>query len=345
MVGRRIRALVLVAAVLAAVFPYPPAAVAARADQWRALAVEALERFETTDDVGDEGDAGGDLKVMTYGLAFEASGRLRGFADPRTLRYRDKVLSMKNPDGGYGLPFAYDVLGDGTVNPATTTYTVTLADHVGEPFLLGFQRGAVPRAELQNIVNLIFSTGRINTAQGACIAYSRSANDLAPYACIHNVNSGAGLFLMRASAAGVGRTGLAALVADITRREVYSYVPAAGNWHYADTTMFNDPDHLSYIAWSMYELAPVLGSNVAYAMAHTDYRPGDGLHQSAVVHARLAGLPATIGHIPAAAGSEARFCEYGDRWLPEVAEYVDTADPGGAAQIAQLTARTADACD
>jgi hypothetical protein len=339
-----VRRSLLAAAVLTAAFLWPQTAVAAvRGDQWRTLAVQALAAFEAGDSVADGG--AGNLKVMSYGLAYEASGRLRGFDDVRSQRYLAKVLSMKNPDGGYGLPFAYDLLGDGTVNPATTTYTVTLADHVGSPLLAGYLAGAVPRAEVQSIVNLIMSTPRIDTAQGQCIAYSRHPNDSVNYACVHNVNAGAAHFLLRANSAGIGRSGLATLAEGVLRRETYAYLPASRNWRYADTQAMSDADHQSYEAYSMYFLAPQLGSNIAYSMMNTDYSTSVSLQQSAVIHARLTALPPGIGNIPPAPTAEDRWCVMGDRWLPEVGDYI-AALPSvdSAAQIAQLTARAADAC-
>lgn len=332
------------AAVLTAAFLWPPAAASAdRADEWRALAVTALNTFEATDNVGDGGT--GSLKVMSYGLAYEASGRLRGFDDVRTQRYLAKILSMKNPDGGYGLPFAYDVLGDGTVNPATTTYTVTLADHVGAPLLEGYRRGAVAKAEVQSIVNLIMSTPRIDTAFGQCVAYSRHPNDSVAYACVHNVNAGAARFLLEANSMGVGKAGLATLVEGVTRRETYAYLPASKNWRYADTQVMSDPDHQSYEAWSMYFLAPPVGEQVAWYMMNTDFMPSAGLQQSAVIHARLTALPAGLGNIPPSPTGVDRWCILGDLWLPEVGAYVASlTNTDGAAQIAQLAAKAADAC-
>jgi hypothetical protein len=339
-----IRRAALLAAVLTAAFLCPPPATAAdRGDEWRALATRALATFERTDNVGDGGTGG--QKVMSYGLAYEASGRLRGFDDVRTRRYLVKILSMKNPDGGYGLPFAYDVLGDGTVNPATTTYTVTLADHVGSPLLAGYLAGAVPRAEVQNIVNLIMSTPRIDTDRGQCIAYSRHPNDSVPYACVHNVSAGAARFLLEAQSAGIGRSGLAALVEGVTRRETYAYLPASKNWRYADTQVMSDPDHQSYEAWSMYFLAPPVANNVVYYLMNTSFAAEWGAQQSSVIHARLTALPPALGGIAAPAASADRWCVLGDRWLPEVEAYVGALpNIDAAAQIAQLTAKAADAC-
>ena len=339
------RARILTALLLVAALLYPtPAAAADRADRWRALAVQALDAFEASDGGGDGGT--GSLKVMSYGLAYEASGRTRGWTDVRTTRYLAKILSMKNPDGGYGLPFAYDVLGDGTINPATSTYTVTMADHVGSPLLEGYKHGAVPRAEVQSIVNLIMSTPRIDTAQGQCVAYSRHANDSVPYACVHNVNAGAARFLLEANSAGVGKSGLALLVEGVMRREVSAYLPASKNWHYADTPLMTDQAHRGYEVYSIYYLAPPLGSNLAWYMMNTDYTPTVGLAQSVNVHARLTALPAGIGNIPPSPTGINRWCALGDRWLTEVGTFIAALpDPGAGAQMAQLAAKAADACE
>lgn len=327
------RGLAVVVLLLSLAGATPTAARAAdRADEWRAQASWALTIF-------DEADTGNE-RTSAYGLAYEASGRLRGWNDARTVALLNKILLQKKPDGGYGLNFAFDVLSDGTVNPASTTYTVTLADHVGSSLLEGYRNGAVPRGEIQNIVNLLMSTPRIDTAAGQCIAYSRHPNDTVPYACVHNVSAGAARFLMEANAAGVGRSGLAALVEGVTRREVAAFDAAARNWHYADTRLMSDPDHTSYQAWSMYTLAPQLGTNIAYSMINTDYRASEGLQPSSVIHARLTALPASSTLGPR------DWCAMGDQWISEVEEYVK---PGmgaaSASQIAQLAAKAADACE
>lgn len=319
-----------------------PARAATRSDEWRAIAVTALDRFEQIDHVGDQGNSGGNLRTSAYGWAMEASARLRGWDDQRTRRYLDKILSQKNPDGGYGLGYAYDVLDDGTLNPATTTYTVTDVHHVGEGFLLAYEAGVLAKAELQNLVNLTMTTSRINTAAGECVAYSRHPNDAVSYACIHNVNAGAGMFLLKANALGVGRTGLAALVEGIGRRESAAFLADQRTWRYADTRTLSDADHLSYQAESMLYLAPQLGANLAYVMLQNTYADN---YKAPVVHMRLVGAPDQIGLVQAAPAARGRYCTMGDRWLPEAQAYVAGLElPNDMAQAAQLAARAADAC-
>src|ERR1051326_9012153 len=174
MVRRALAAAAAVALVLGAA---APARAETRAEQWRALAEQTLQRFEDVDNVAEQGKTGGTFYTRTYAWAAEASGRLRGWDDPRTQRYLTKVLSLKTPDGGFGIGWPVDVLSDGTTNPASTTYTVSMAHHVGEAFLEAYKHDALPAAEVQNLVNQIMATPRINTAAGDCVAYSKHPND------------------------------------------------------------------------------------------------------------------------------------------------------------------------
>jgi hypothetical protein len=328
------------AAVLTAAFLCPPTAARAdRGDQWHAIATTALTKFEARDNVGDLGNGGGTLRTSAYGWAAEASGRLRGWNDARTKRYLTKVLSQKNPDGGYGIGYAYDALGDGTINPATTTYTVTVTHHVGEAFLEAYRAGVLPDAELRSLVTLVMTTTRIDRAEGQCVAYSRHPNDAAVYACVHNVNAGAGMFLLKANALGVGRSGQAALIEGITRRETWAYLADQKTWRYMDTRALSDADHVSYSAESMLYLAPQLGSNLVYQMMTTAYADNA---KAPVVHMRLTGVPNGIGLLPAA---PSRWCALGDRWLAEAETYVaGLTDANDLAQAAQLAARASGAC-
>lgn len=350
------RRALLAAAALTAVFLCPLPAAAddppTRSQQWQALAVQALDEFKTSDD--------GAQRTNTYAWAAEAELRLNGDT-PYLRQLLNKVYSQRKPDGGYGLPFAYDVMGNGTVNDVNTTYTVTLAGHVGPPFLLAYQRGmdviTAPdgstwslKAQLKVIVNLLMSTPRIDTAQGACLAYSRNPNDTQPYGCIHNASAGAAKFLADTNAVGIGKAGLAALVEGITRREAYAYVvsglscggQARVNWYrYMDTPSCNDADHNSYDAESMYFLAPPIGQNMAWMHMTTAFTDNAN---APVAHFRLAALPPVPGRIDAATGL-ASWCILGDRWLPESQAFLAAAtDLQRVTQVAQGAARVADNC-
>lgn len=346
-----IRRALLAAALVAAFLCAPSAASADRVDTWRTMAAAALARFVAEDD--------GAQRTNTYAWALEAELRLHGdTAYARTLL--DKIWSQRKPDGGWGLPFAWDALSDGTVNPVETTYTVTNTGHVGPPLLLAHQMGMDEvvgpagtwriRDALATIVLLTMTTVRIDNADGACIPYSRHINERVAYGCVHNVNAGAAAFLWEANSYGIGRSGLATLVEGVTRREVADYRPTmicpdgstrTGWWHYMGTPRCNSADHNGYTAESMYLLAPLIGGNVAYRQMVTEH--ADSPH-APLAHLRLAALPAAPGRVDAVTGLPV-WCLLGDQWIPEIQAYLDAATSlERVTQVAQGGARVADNC-
>jgi hypothetical protein len=352
---------ILAAAAIGAAMLFAPQASAAptttdRAAQWRQLALDSLDKFETYDHVaiGGAPSTGGcgpaypgvGQRVAAYAWAAEASGRLRGWDDSRTQAYLDKMLSMKNPDGTYGLPCDYDQFNDGSVNPKTTGYTVTMAGHVGETELIAYKATHDPvlGADLHNLVLKVRATPQINTAAGTCIAYTAAAVDQKPAYCVHNVNSGAAWFLIRANELGLGAGGIAAIAANVTRRETAAYSIYSNDWPYADNGRVSDPDHTAYEVQAMYDLVPQLAGNVAFIMLHTTWNPvqaGDWM-----AHVRLTALPSNLGRI--GTGPADRWCDAGEAFLPEARAAV-TAQTGaayatGMAQAAQVLSATADAC-
>jgi hypothetical protein len=242
---------------------------------------------------------------------------------------------LQNPDGGYGLNYAWDALSDGTVNPAATTYTVTLAGHVGMPLLEGYRAGAVPPELVQQIVDLVVATPRIDTADGICLAYSHHANDSGPGNCVHNINAGAAAFLLEAQAAGFAISDGANgdnLIAGITRREVAAYLPAERSWPYRDNRNdLQDTDHNSYSAESMYYLAPAIGRQVAYH--HMKLELADN-PMAPIAHLRLTSLPYRSGG--------PNWCKLGERWLGEAREFASVGDR--LPQVAYYAARNAEVC-
>lgn len=330
------------AAVLTAVLliPFPlPAAAVDRGEWWRALAVQALADFADVD--------AGTEAAHAYAYVAGARARLYGWQDPQVAGYLTKLRSLQKPDGGYGLNVAHDFGGNGSVNPSTTTYSVTLAGHVGPVLLDGFRAGAVPYAEVKQVVDLLMTTPRISSANsglGQCVAYSRHANDVQAALCTHNVNAGVARFLLDATAAGVGAGGLHALAVDITRREVAAYIASTRWWRYMDTPSLQDTDHNSYSAESLYELAYPVGREVAYW--HMTQAINDNLN-APIAHMRLAGLPARVGSMSAADSTVTLWCSLGDQWMAELEAFAN--DPPGPvglrlAQIAYYSSRAAVVC-
>lgn len=326
-------------ALLAAPSPAPsgsePPVPLTRAEQWRAVADDALARFEQT-------TVGPAWRPFIYSHALLAVGRLHGWDDPRVPGLIGELLDARNPDGGWGTGAARKSL-DGTTAPADTTYTVTLAGHVGPALLEAWKGHAYTDPEpLQTITKILVSqTVRMTDATGVCVAYSRYAGDATP--CVHNVNAGVADYLTQASAAGFGRSGLQKLVVDITRREVTSYNTAWAGWPYADgRTVEQDADHGAYSGRSLYFLTYPVGREAVYA----------GLNPAALddagrrAHLQLVSVPGGPGSQGLVDPTTTLWCEMGDRWLPEATAYVASVagDPMRLAQAAAWAAANANAC-
>ncbi len=296
-------------------------------------------------------DSGG--TSFGLGMAAGAAGMLHGWSHVVTTGLLVRLLDGRNPDGGYGLGRAYDAFADGTLNGPETTYTVTLAGHVG-PTLLAAYRGGSPvmaRADVQAIVDLlVHDVPRIPIARGQCVAYSLDPNDSPPAAGlgqVHNVNSGVALFLHEANAAGFGATGMQRLITDITLAEIVAYREASLWWPYLDDDpdlSGQDPDHNSYMAEAMYRLAYWIGREVAYSqMAYPPPVPGNS--QDPIVHTRLVSLPGGPGSWSRTAPGVTLWAELGDTHRAEQDAYLATLTGDRAAQFAYYAARNVLATD
>jgi len=332
---RRIFVSLSTAVLLLTLAPQP--AHADRADDWRAVAQRALDRVDALD------AATPTLRAFPLAFTAQATAWLSssGWQDPAALAYLTRLYATQNPDGGYGLGYAYDAHGDGTINPATTTYTVTLAGHVGPVLLDGMRAGVVPRAKVQQLFDLLVTSPRIDTTAGRCVAYSRNANDVKVGLCVHNVNAGTAAFLQDA-----GRDGFAVpwwIVQGIVQREMSAYYSSTRFWAYRDNMApaLQDSAHNAYDIESMYSLAYPVGYSAAY-VALTAAPDGDP--NTPLVYMMLTGLPPAP---TAMVGTTTVWCTLGDQWLDEVDAYV-TANWGDVirlAQVAYYAARDARACD
>jgi hypothetical protein len=328
----------LSAAVLTAAFLCPlPAAAATRAEQWRAVAQQALDAYEVAPPPPS-------FQAFSHAYALLAIARLHGWDDPRLPGLVDHLLAERNPDGGWGLGVARDQFGDGSVNPATTTYTVTLAGHVGPALLEAYRHGLVDDQPLRDIVALLMSTSRIDTVAGQCVAFSRAAVDaLGATYCVHNVNAGVAAFLTATNAIGIGATGLAKRVSAITKREASAWNTVSSVWPYKDTSTAADPDHNSYEAESMYLLAYPIGREAGFQLLAAPAVNDDGRR----AHLRLVALPGGPGSMASDGSGTTMWCVMGDQWLAEAAAYV-TASAGDAMRLSQaaaLAAADAIACE
>lgn len=357
---RRRRVSLLAAAVLTAAFlcaPSGPAAAdppAGHAAQWRALAAAALAKFETYDLTATGGSPGPTTTaigctpatnvprwVSVYAWAAEASGRLRGWTDPRTTAYLNKMLSMKNPDGGYGMPCPWDQFGGNTVNPANTSYTVISAGHVGQTEIQAYKAGVLPASELQQLAGRVRSMPQLNNPKGSCLAATPAAADQNPAYCVHNMSAGAAVFLMQVAALGLAPAGSNDLAAAISRRETATYSVYTHSWPYDDQGRTSDDGHTAYLIASMYYLSPQLGNMTAQWMVDKTFTVADW-----GVTIGLAALPSKVAGMDY--GPPDRWCEAGARSLPiqqQAEASWNTADLAiTMAQAAELFSVAADAC-
>lgn len=271
-----------------------------RQQTWRTDARTALDKFAVIDKGTEE--------VMAYSHMAGASGRLNGWTSSVTTGYLNKVYSLRKPNGGWGLAYAYDAFQDGTINPVYTVYTVTLADHVGKTFLDGHVAGVIPASEIQWIVDKLVAMPRVPVSVGLCVAYSDQVADAKPGLCVHNVNAGVGAFLASAKALGFTNPGMIDLISGINAQETATYNWTTHFWQYRDGAVGGqDPDHNSYSVESMYLLNSSLSKNSATYMMNTTWA-NDPL--SPIVHMRLTSLPD---------GSQRAA---GDKYFAEVANFI-----------------------
>jgi hypothetical protein len=335
--ARLVALLLLAAAVL---YPAPAAGHAdpSRADLWRAIAQRAYNRLQVV-------DTGGTQSAHTLAFAAQTAAWLLpgGWGEPAAGAYLTRLYATQNPDGGYGLGYAYDAHQDGTENFATTTYIVSLAGHVGPPLLdaLRAEEDPVLRARLQTILNLISTAPRIDTAAGRCVAYSRhGTNDAKPGLCVHNVNAGAAAFMMEA-----GRSGFAVpwwLVQSIAQRELSAYNAGSRGWPYRDNLApaLQDDAHNAYSIESAYSLYYPIGYSAAYV--YLSAAPNEA--NSALGSALLVGLPPAP---TAMSGNTTIWCVLGDARRPDVDAWVTAnfSNANALAQVAYYAARAARACE
>jgi hypothetical protein len=302
----------VIALTIAVVIAPGSASAGTAGEWWEAKAEIALSRFMAQDT--------GQGTAFGYGSATEAARILYGWEDERTLLLLQRLRSKKNPDGGYGLNAPSDSFNNGTVNPATTSYTVTMAGHVGFTLLNAYEAGLVPRSEIQTLVTLLVTTPRVPVARGQCLSYSRAQDDVAG-GCVHNVNAGAGWFLQEAAAAGFGYTGMARLITDITIQELVAYRESQVWWPYLNSGPNQDTDHNSYSAASMYRLAYWVGREAIYKHLNNSYNDNAN---APIAHMVLTSQPGGINSQGIINPERTLWCEMGDRWMPEAEAFLAT---------------------
>lgn len=282
-----------------------------RADNWKSRANTAIGKFKLADD--------GTETVAAYAFMAAAVGRISGWTNAQTVTYLNKTYSLANPNGGYGLGYEYDAFQDGSLNPADTSYTVTMAGHVGPVLLEGYKAGAVAKSKVQTIVNLLMSIPAFVYPKGRCISYSNSDHDTVTGLNVHNVNSGTAWFLQEANAVGIGATGLQKLVVDIALHEIDAYINTTMWWPYMNSSDLQDSDHNSYSAEAMYRLAYPIGREAVFNHLNNELPDNE---MSPISHMRLVSLPGGPGSMSRTTPTITLWAEMGDRWLAETSTFI-----------------------
>lgn len=291
---------------------------------WHDRAVAAIKKFIATDD--------GHQEPFLYAYIVDAIGNTYGWNDPRVTAYLTKLRSMRHPDGGYGFNEDFDAFADGTVNDhRTTTYTITMADHVGPVLLDAYQHGRASAGEVRGIATyLLTKIPRIPVSVGTCLAYDSNPNDAKPGYCVHNVNAAVALFLSDLLKAGITVPGAKWLIIHIDQQETAAYLPQQANWRYMDGRPgLSDIDHTSLnVEWALSQ-SPMIGRVMLRHIMINDF-PDD--LDSPAAHFRLAAFDCTDG---------ARWLGQFDQWLADPPNHIYN----WLGQLARWASRNAMACD
>ena len=163
---------------------------------------------------------------VAYDAAYQAASlaTLYGWDSTEARSQLVRLRSVKKPDGGYGIERAWDAFGDGSVNPVSTSYLVSVTDHAGVGLLVGLRARVVPAGEVGALVDLVMAWPRVE-GDDDCLAYSTSPTDRRH--CVYNVNSSAAWFLPSAWDAGVRRPGQQELAERLYAHDV---AHASGGW-------------------------------------------------------------------------------------------------------------------
>jgi hypothetical protein len=204
---------------------HPPKDRTSTGKAWTARADQAIDRAIAADT--------GTGTAFSYSWLASAIAHRHGWDDPRAMHYLQLALDQQHADGGYGLNYAWDAFGDGTVNPASTNYTITYYQ-VGEVVLEAYKAGKVPYSTVTDIMRALVATPRIPVSVGMGLAYSNSRYDVQPGYMVHNVAQGAALFLKDAQLAGVkwSEAQVNGWIQGLYHQEVSAYHPDLHGWPY-----------------------------------------------------------------------------------------------------------------
>lgn len=231
-------------------------------------------------------DAGDGRPYADSSLAFAITQRSAlGWDDPAAQHYYDATMSQPNP---YGLNYAWDAFQDGTVNPASTIYTITLVQ-VGDVVLDAYKHGHAPYTAVTDIMRYIVNTPRIAVTPGMSLAYSNNANDVKAGYAVHNINQAVAMFLRDCQQAGIlwSDAQIKSWITKLNQYETASYKPSLLGWPYRNggSQALQDVGHNGVGAlWGMI-FNP---SSIGYPVLNHQMRTNYGYVQGAGMHATLA---------------------------------------------------------
>lgn len=211
---------------------------------------------------------------LAAGIAHRSAA---GWADPAAIHYLDSTMALPQP---FGLNYAWDAFQDGTTNPASTIYTITIYQ-VGEVLLDAYLHGAATLGQITNAMQLGLNTPRFTTGCTGCIAVSYSnnvANDLKTGYAVHNINQALAMFLKDAQAAGITYQSAAVttLINGLVKYEKANYQPAIFGWAYRNggSQALQDPDHNSLgVPWGIRWYTNTIGHPMADHIEATNFTP------------------------------------------------------------------------
>lgn len=236
-----------------------------------AAAADWSQRADVTIDRAIAADTGTG-SPFAYSWLASAIAQRHGWDDSRAMHYLQLALDQQHPSGGYGKPDAWDAFGDGTLNAASTDYTVT-AYQVGEVVLEAYKAGKVPYTDVTDIMRSVVNTPRIPVSPGIGVAYSNNPNDVKPGYMVHNVNQTTAMLFADAQRAGVlwSQSQISSWISKINQQELATYVPNLYGWPYrtGGSQKVQDADHNALGVAMLLTLDPAKGlPALQYAMSH-----------------------------------------------------------------------------
>jgi len=210
-------------------------------------------------------NASDEERLYTYSAIALSNSIVNGWNHDITNRFLTKTYETID-NKGYGINEAWDAFQDGTINDASTNYTVTMSAHAGNTLLAGYRNGIVPKERIDHLIQELSKVPEADgLPNGKCLAYSANDNDR--IGCVHNVNINVAYFYNELSKEGLATSQMVAMRDLIIEREKYSYLPDKMNWLYWDRQdILTDQNHLAFQVWNMYYLDDAESKELAKAI-------------------------------------------------------------------------------